>query len=268
MVETVWEGIDRFKSDAEALIVWLQEVDVEPSSPLALDDNELTARSARDPSLFAILSSLDHIRMVCDSVRSMRGSLPFAHATPLRTAIECGCLALWLLSDDRPTRCLMIHLRETDRLMMWLRDVETYDPVQAIDKSDDLERSIAEIELKRQAIVNNFARLGYPSPPKVPSEQGIVIEGAKVFADRAAPEVLDGWDPGKQVVSNWRTLSAYAHGFRWASEEHATKKPADNGYEHVTIATNVDWVTSKVRIAAELAGEAARLFGELAAAAD
>ncbi|SFA62464.1 hypothetical protein SAMN05444374_1231 [Rhodococcoides kroppenstedtii] len=87
-------------------------------------NDQRALRSYSETVSIPILSALDHLRLVTKSVLALGGSLPVAHATPLRTALTVASTALWLMHDDgdkRAARAAMLNYHDCSNYLIWLR---------------------------------------------------------------------------------------------------------------------------------------------------
>ncbi|MGC0367681.1 hypothetical protein ABH922_005733 [Rhodococcus sp. 27YEA15] len=205
------------------------------------------------------MSALDHFRLVTKSVETLRGSIPFAHATPLRTAITAAATAVWAMADDEDTRLkraavLSFHDAENARKYVNGRPV---DKVAGIDE--------ARSALHRRS--DYFADMALEFGEDVrrdrwrPTADFAMVEAAS----KGMPEWSGGWSPRTEVPSQWRLLSCYAHGMGWATARHVEYgEPDEIGLAKSTLVFDLDDLMSSASIVRLLIERALDRYREMA----
>ncbi|MHA6739078.1 hypothetical protein [Rhodococcus erythropolis] len=233
-------------SEIGRCITAFEKMEILPGSPITLLDGVSTPRSYRETVSVPIMSALDHLRLVTGSVLGFKGTLPFAHATPLRTALTVASTALWLMDGDnekRSLRAAMLNYHDHKNYLIYLglRPAERY---------PELVEHQAEIGRRRDSFATEALALGVDVTDrhwKMPNDYDMTVAAAKMM-DRSMWG--DEWMPEVEIPSQWRMLSAYAHGLRWATAPGCVQGEPDlAGLASTTMTFSMDRLMESTSIA-------------------
>ncbi|MFD7011184.1 hypothetical protein [Rhodococcus jostii] len=230
-----------------------------PGSPIDEADKMLQYRSYRETVQVPIFSALDHLRLVTKSVPALRGVLPFAHATPLRSAITAASTSLWAMHDEHETRVLRAAILNYYDYSNGLK----YFNGRPADKYPDLDRAKDKVRQRMDYFAAELADRGEDVADgrwRPTADFDMVVAAAKMMRPWR-----DGWKPVTEVPSRWRWLSGYAHGMRWATAPNTEQSEADeNGYSATTMTFGIDSLMESARIVQTLIETALDRYSELA----
>ncbi|MDZ7915239.1 MAG: hypothetical protein U5O16_25985 [Rhodococcus sp. (in: high G+C Gram-positive bacteria)] len=242
------------------------QLSVAEDSLVAADDAVMTAKSYRESVSLLLLSAYDHLHLTAVSVVTLRGVLPFATATPIRTSITVASTALWLLgksADDRRLRMIQYWLLDNRRMMEFVENGHPSGVGGEIRRNRDT--AIAEVEAKRARFLADATALKFSESKMktTTSDTKMVSEAGEWLSS----EGFDGFDPKIEVARQWRLLSGHAHGFRWPHAASETITNVDEGkWGHLTFLADEGDMLSSALIALRLTDAAWARFQELAAA--
>lgn len=241
------------------------QIEVLPGSPIYAANNQSTLRSYSETVSVPILSALDHLRLVTKSVLGLGGSLPFAHATPLRTALTVASTALWLMHDDddkRAARAAMLNYHDCSNYLIWLRLRSS--PDVSGGKYPGLTDHMERIERKRDHYASEALGLGVDVTRagwKITGDYDVTVAASTMVA----PSSWDGYDPKTEIPVQWRMLSAYAHGLRWATSPGTTQGiPDSSGFAATTMTFDLDRLMESTNIVRAVVIAAMNRYNELA----
>ncbi len=224
-----------------------------------LADQRMTRRSYQETVSVPIMVALDHLRLVTRSVAALRGPLPFAHATPLRTAITAAATSLWAMHNDADTRIRRAVVLNYD-------DAENYRKYLNGRPADKVPDAAAEAAAQR-LIAEHWAaealKLGEDVARKgwQPTKDFDMVKQAA----QGMPDWSNGWRPSTEVPSQWRMLSCFAHGKRWATAPHVTQGEADDhGFASTTFVFDLDMLMESAGIVQDLIVHALDRYREMA----
>ncbi len=231
-----------------------------PGSPIDALDQRSLYKSYRETTSITIVSALDHLRLVTESVLGLKGALPFAHATSLRTALSVSSAALWLMPEEdakRELRAAMWNFHDHTNYLVWLR-------LRSDEKYSDIVQHRERIERRRDHFAAVALELGTDVTKrwKLTAEYDMTVAAAKMMD----PAIWgDGWSPAVEVPSQWRMLSAYAHGLRWATAPDTVQgDPDENGFAATTLSFSLDRLMESTRITMDVVDTAINRFRVLA----
>lgn len=200
-----------------------------------------------------------NLRLVTRSVGTLRGPLPFAHATPLRAAITAAATSLWAMHDDADTRirrAVVLNYHDAENFTKYLDG-------RPADKAPDAAAAAAAQRLVADHWAKEASKLG----------EDVTRKGWKPTADfemikqatQGMPDWGDGWRPATEVPSQWRMLSCFAHGMRWATAPHVTQGEADaHGFAATTFEFDLDMLMESAGIVRTLIERALDRYREMA----
>jgi hypothetical protein len=179
----------------------------EPGSDFAADD---AAELATLPLAHrGIVMALDHLGSVVDAVVREPPKRLKAHFTVLRTALECGVRACWLLesdlSNDRRLRSVQYRYQNLREQRKAIRDVSGTHIVGETEEAR--QEALALLNIEEEALTTLALSLG-ASKLIEPPDTLRMIRG---LVDVNTME-------GTSYIQLWRTGSASVHGHYWADE--------------------------------------------------
>lgn len=243
----------------------LAQLSVADDSLVAADDAVMTAKSYRESVSLLISSAYDHLRLTAVSVVTLRGVLPFAMATPIRTSLTASSTALWLMgptAEDRRLRMLQYWLLDNRRFMEFVKNGHPSGEGEEVERN--LTSAIAEVEARGSRFLANGTALKF-SEKAMKKEAATDTEMVSAAGEWLDSDGFDGFDPKIEVARQWRLLSGHAHGFRWPHAASETITEADeNDWAQVTFSSNAGDLLSSALIALRLTDAARARFQELA----
>lgn len=196
----------------------------EAGSDLALDDAEGPASS---PVVHRVLvMALDHLGFVVDAVFSgppKRLNAPF---TALRTALECGARARWLLESDSPNerqlRAIKYRFENLEEQRKSIADMSGTHMV----GEEDVARAqiLAGIAAQTESLTARALALGAANLTQPPNTLDILKRVVDVNTSL-----------GTAFIQLWRQGSASAHGHYWADDMRGNTGAFDIAWFHVAL---------------------------------
>lgn len=260
----VLNGFAQLTNRANERIEQIQVIDVHENSPMAADDRAMTKKSYRETVAVPIASAFDHLRLTGASVVQLRGSLPFATATPIRSAITTAATSLWLMDDsktNRRQRVLQYWIHDNKRLQQFIENGHVIQPGAGtpMEQQDLRQQALQQVWDQREAFFINGERLELPRA--VLKHCATDTEMVSAAGALLPKDSFDGFDPVIEVAKQWRLLSGHAHGFRWPHLDTETQAPGDgDGWTSVTLKSNAEKLLASALIALQLAETALNRF--------
>jgi hypothetical protein len=257
--ETAMEFCALLDRRTNRYIELFQQWKVLPESPIDLVDKRLSYRSFQETVAMPIMSAIDHLRLVTSSVLSWKGTLPFAHATPLRTAITAASMSLWAMHDEpdeRFRRAVLLNYHDFSNSLKFFNS-------RPEEKIPDIGVMRDKTRLRMDYFAVEAAKFGVDVTVrswKLTADFGMVTAAAKMMSPWS-----DGWKPEVEVPSQWRMLSGYAHGLRWAAAPDTEQSEVDEiGFASTTVTFDIDRLMESARIVSELIETAIARYRNLA----
>lgn len=207
--------------------VWLRTgsyAQLEQGSDLARDDAEGPVSSVLSHRV--LVMALDHLGFVVDAVQSgppKRLNAPFS---ALRTALECGARARWLLeadcSNERRLRALRYRYQNLEEKR---KAINAMSGTHMIDEEDDARAQILEqIAAEKTSLTEWASAFGanrLTEPPKTLDMLTTMVDVNTHF--------------GTGVIQLWRQGSASVHGHYWVDDMRGNTGAFDSDWFHVSI---------------------------------
>lgn len=171
----------------------------EPGSALFLDNEEVGFCFPAVSN--ALTQSVDHLAAIVDLIEARPQLRVFAYPSLFRGALLGSAEALWLMGPaDRATRTARARLLSAEEL----RNHAAF----AADYPEDPDATAAVYRERYQSEVQELKRVGAPTRYEATA---VIREAGK-----SLPLVLGvPDDSGRDLVSEWRMMSAQAHGRTW-----------------------------------------------------
>ncbi|MDF3339933.1 hypothetical protein P3H80_21025 [Mycolicibacterium septicum] len=206
---------------------WLQDGrngQPEPGSDLARDDAEGPASSPLSHRV--LVMALDHLGFVVDAVWGgppKRLNAPFS---ALRTALECGARARWLLEADCSTERRLRGLRyRYQNLEEKRKAITAMSGTHMIDEQDDARAQVlVQIAAEKTSLTERAAALGadrLKEPPNTLNMLTSMVDVNTYF--------------GTGVIQLWRQGSASVHGHYWVDDMRGNTGAFDSEWFHIAI---------------------------------
>lgn len=209
------------------------------SSTLLGRDAAAGFREVVDIAWHGIVTAVDHLLLIRDAGLEQVPARVLSVPTAARGALLSGCRTVWLLSSEtekeRRERAAGIALEDLAQEAGATKAMRPFFP-----DDDDIEQKLRDAAQARADLTTRCAEAGL-KPSKVTDTD--MIAAAAEFLSRDVEEIH-----GALVIS-WRTLSGFAHGYRWAGTPAVTKP-------------SVSDVVSAVAVGAIATNSAIRLFQE------
>lgn len=203
-------------------------------SPIAQDDLLFTVMSMTELVVSPIKGAWDCLYVVCSSLFDLEEVRGIGHAALVRSAITAATTSLWILDDDelaRRARALIIARAQC---------VAERDFIQGVAPdwhgSNTMIGALTEhVRQRVDRVTADGERIGVDAETiaKKPKDSKIVRAGG----ERIPATVLGGHQPGPYIVSEWRLLSAGAHGFHWPAKYANEPRRGEHGHYVVLDAT-------------------------------
>lgn len=196
----------------------------EPGSDLARDDEEGPESSGL--SRRVLVMALDHLGFVLDAVWSgppKRLNAPFSG---LRTALECGARARWLLEADSSNERRLRGLRyRYQNLEEQRKAINAMSGTHMIDEEDEARaQMLAQIAAEKASLTewaSTFGAVGLTEPPDTVTMLTSMVEVNTAF--------------GTGVIQLWRQGSASVHGHYWVDDMRGNTGAFDSDWFHVAV---------------------------------
>lgn len=229
---------------------WLQERgEVRDGSPLDDDDRVFSVMSMREMARGSIAASLDCLLLACWSLDRARAVRGHGHPALVRSSLTASTTALWLLDDDQEERRLRGLQLARAQCLADREHVEDVAPGFRVQGAPPLGAFIASRRKRIEDVFEDGAKLGFDEAAvkRKPKDKTMV----KLGGDRIPEAYLPGGDPGAHTLSEWRLLSARAHGFQWPIRYGSDEQPNPDDPRFVTlnIALSPDRMLGSIRVA-------------------
>jgi hypothetical protein len=189
---------------------WMRNVkNTRPQSGSDLAEDDAHKPESSSLSHYGIVMALDHLGSVLDAVVREPPKRLKAHFTTLRTALECGARACWLLepdsSEERRLRATRYRFENVDEQRKAINDMSGTHI--AGETEEQRQQILAGIVREEAALTGRALSLGARSLAKPPSTFDLIKRrmDANTFEQTA-------------YLQLWRTGSASVHGHYWADQ--------------------------------------------------
>jgi hypothetical protein len=164
-----------------------------------------------------IAVAVDHLLLIRDAGPTEPPCRVLSVPTTCRGALLAGCRTVWILSDSgagvRRSRALRIQAQEAREEQKAIKEFVSALP-------DDPEVATAMHEsIEAVELTTRRCREAGVSPHRVVDSE-VIAQAAKYLAERSGRESIKG-----ALMTSWRTLSGYAHGYQWTGKP-ALDKPS------------------------------------------
>lgn len=234
--------IERYFKIMAGLDEWESFVKTPPvvaSGTLLARDADAGFREVVDVAWHGIIAAVDHLLLIRDAGVERVPARVLSVPTTARGALLSGSRTVWVLSaeteKDRRERAAGIALEDLDQESGALRAMRPFFP-----GDDEIEQKLREAAEARADLKARCRKAGLT--PYLVSDTKMIGAAAE-FLSRDVEEVQ-----GALVIS-WKTLSGFAHGYRWTGAP-AVAKPS------------VSDVVSAVAVGAIATRYAIRIFQE------
>ncbi len=246
----LWSIVERSVGVTFAHMRWLEERgEVLDGSPIDGDDRVFSVMSMREMVRGSIVAALDCLLLACWSLDKGHAVRGHGHAALVRSSLSASTTALWLLDDDQDERRLRALQLARAQCLAEREHVENIAPGFRVQNGPTLGPFIESRKKRVTDVMSDGVALGYDETQvkAKPKDSKMVRAGG----DRIPAEYLPGGDPGAHVLSEWRLLSARAHGFQWPIKYGADEQPhaADPRFVTMDIAVSLDRILGSIRIA-------------------
>jgi hypothetical protein len=233
--------IERYFRITAELSEWEAFVKAPPvvgaGTPLG-EDADAGFREVVDVAWHGVITAVDHLLLIRDAGMEQVPARVLSVPTAARGALLAGCRTVWLLSSattkERRERAAGTALEDLEQEQGAIKAMRPFFP----DGDADIEQKLRDTTAARADLRNRCAEAGL-TPRRASDTQ--TIAAAARFLSRDVEEVR-----GALVIS-WKTLSGFAHGYRWTGTP-AVAKPS------------VSDVVSAVAAGAIAANSAIRMF--------
>jgi hypothetical protein len=240
--ELTTADIERYFRITAGLDEWESFVKTPPvvtSGTLLGRDADAGFREVVDVAWHGVIAAVDHLLLIRDAGVEQVPARVLSVPTAARGALLSGCRTVWLLSSqseqERRERAAGIALEDLEQKEGGVKAMRPFFPDDA-----EIEKQLRDVATARADLRKRCREAGL-TPSKVGDTT--MIAAAAEFLSRDVEEIH-----GALVIS-WRTLSGFAHGYRW------TGTPA-------VAAPSVSDVVSAVAVGAIAANSAIRMFQE------
>ena len=244
--DDLWCVVDRFDDMARDHMHWMQNSAVAEGSAIDQDDHQFTVMSMRELIDSPIKTALDCIYLACTSLLDQERVRGVGHPVLVRSAITAGATALWLLDDDvltRRTRALQLARAQCRAELNFVKGYPSRGDRPAADHFTKMRK------MRETGVLADGVRLGIDEKvvKAKPPDGEIVGAGAARIPD----SLLGGRPSAATVLSEWRLLSGWAHGFLWQVRYTSDPEPRAEGqrFETFKIAMSLDRYLGSIRIA-------------------
>ncbi len=205
--------------------------------------------SMREMARGSIAAALDCLLLACWSLGQAKAVRGHGHPALVRSSLTAATTALWLLDDDRDERRkrgLQLARAQCDADREHAEDLA---PGFRPPGAPPLGPFIESRKDRVTRVLEDGRILGFDEKTikAKPRDKSIVKAGG----DRIPASYLPGGDPGAHVLSEWRLLSARAHGFQWPIRYSSEEQPHPNDPRFVTldVAVSLDRLLGSIRVA-------------------
>lgn len=260
-----WRIVERCVGVTYAHMRWLQERgEVLDGSPIDEDDRVFSVMSMREMVRGSIVAALDCLLLACWSLDKGHAVRGHGHAALVRSSLSASTTALWLLDDDQDERRLRGLQLARAQCLAEREHVENIAPGFLVQGGPPVGPFVESRRQRVAKVIEDGAALGFGEAmvKAKPKDKTMV----KLGGDRIPPDLLPGGDPGAHVLSEWRLLSARAHGFQWPIKYGADEQPHADDPRFVTmnVAVSPDRILGSIRIALIAGRVALDRYAELA----
>jgi hypothetical protein len=244
--DQLWHVVNKLDDMARDHMHWMQENVVADGSAIDEDDRQFTIISMRQLVDSSVKAALDCIYLACASLLDQERVRGVGHPALARSAITAGTTALWLLAADvqtRRTRTLQLARAQC------LAEHVYVDGYPSDNDKSVIDEFTATRKKRENGVIADGKRLGIEeSAVKAkPRDGDIVRDGAARIPD----SLLGGRPSAATVLSEWRLLSGWAHGFLWPVRytSRREQREEDERFETYKIAMTLDRYLGSIRIA-------------------
>lgn len=208
--------IERYFRITANLSEWESFVKAPPGiasgTPLA-DDANAGFREVVGVAWHGVIAAVDHLLLIRDAGMEQVPARVLSVPTAARGALLAGCRTVWLLSSatskERRERAAGTALDDLEQERAAIKAMRPFFPNDA-----DIEQKLRDATEARADLKKRCAEAGL-TPSKASDTQ--TIAAAAEFLSRDVEEVH-----GALVIS-WKTMSGFAHGYRWTGTPAVAK---------------------------------------------
>ncbi|AQA04255.1 hypothetical protein BVC93_19520 [Mycobacterium sp. MS1601] len=248
------DGIGWLEDQTIAALKRLQSIKATDTAPVRGDDAFFhpIKRNFQQDVVQCLYSAIDSLRFLAWSMKTHDAPFPYAQASLIRTAINGGSTALWMVSgstEERRARALEFKYNDLRSHRKWL-NLLAAEPVNQARPSDEMAKVAgmqATFDQRIDWILQEATTLLAPPAPfsnkkyteQLATESSIVQFAGSLVTGLDAGE---GWNTGQLLLQTWQLLSGYSHARPWASAY---------GSKHVIVDDVPDSKTGTIQVTVE-----------------